>query len=115
MTQPKLNETERRVLEYFVNRGISENTYFTPFAPIMRDLELDRKAVRRACRSLKRKNLTVFESGLYTYDGDMAGSGYAATNMGVKLIEQLEEERDGDKMAAGDPVVAGSPEAGGSL
>jgi len=52
---------------------------FLSFRQIEDRIGLDRKKIRRACRSLARKGEAEFSSGLWTEDGGMAGSGYAAT------------------------------------
>lgn len=78
-----LNSNERSVLR--VLAGIPDG-YYKPFAPIARTTGLDRAAVRRACRSLKRKGLAEFLAGLWTEDGEPAGSGYSATPAGRELI-----------------------------
>lgn len=81
-----LNENEKRVLTVLVAAGDSYLGFgYLGFAGIGARLEddhsikLDRKAIRRACRSLKRKGLAEFCRGLWTEDGEPAGSGYAAT------------------------------------
>lgn len=76
----RLNENERKVLNYLVGDGCDGHYY--PFAPIIEHTQLDRQTVRRACRSLRRKGLTDFCFGLWTEDGETAGSGYGATEDG---------------------------------
>lgn len=74
----KLTPNERKVLAFLAdNYSLDMGVY--PFAPIMRETGLDRAAVRRACRSLRRKGLTEFHSGCWNYDGEPVGSGYCAT------------------------------------
>jgi|HubBroStandDraft_3_1064219.scaffolds.fasta_scaffold08076_10 hypothetical protein len=77
-----LNPDEKKVLVYLVEEG-----GYWGFAGIGEVVSrLDRKTIRRACRSLKRKGLTEFKSGLWFDDGGMAGSGYKATDAGHKMI-----------------------------
>lgn len=76
---------ERKVLTVLVY-DLSPHTAF-PFAPIMHRTRLQRRIVRRACRSLTRKGLAYFSNGLSTEDGEMVGSGYGATEQGRALIE----------------------------
>lgn len=52
------------------------------FRAIQRRTGLKRSEIGRACRSLTRKGLAKFGSGLFTEDGEVAGSGYAATDAG---------------------------------
>ena len=55
---------------------------------------LDTKAVRKACRSLKKKGLAEFHRGLMTEENEVAGSGYCISSEGVKLIDkQWEDEK----------------------
>jgi len=48
------------------------------FDDISANTGLDRRTVRRACRSLTRKGLAEYGRGLWTEDGEPAGSGYRA-------------------------------------
>jgi hypothetical protein len=61
---------------------------YRSFASISRDTGLDRKAVRRACRFLARKGLAVYGRGLWTDEGEPAGSGYAATKQAAEQISE---------------------------
>jgi len=88
-----LNEAEKQVLAFLATGSEDFGVY--SFDPIARHTKLDRKAVRRACRSLKRKGLTEFHFGCWTEDGEPAGSGYGATKDGhaladPKLVEAYE-------------------------
>lgn len=47
---------------------------------------LDRKIIRRACRSLARKGLAKCCHGLCDEDGNFRGSGYIATKAGASLM-----------------------------
>lgn len=93
MTSPKINTSEAKVLA--VLAAISGDFGCFSFRPIMRRTRLNRAAVRRACRSLARKGLARFHRGLWTEDGEPAGSGYCATEQGVaaadpELVEKLQ-------------------------
>ncbi len=77
---PKLNEYEAKVLT--VLRDHAGDFGYLSFATISANTGLERKVVRRACRSLTRKGLAEFARGLCTEDGGMAGSGYAAARVG---------------------------------
>lgn len=83
--QPALNANEVKVLASLAS--IDEDHYY-PFAPISRDTKLNRAAVRRACRSLRRKGLARFRAGLWTEDGDPRGSGYGATLEGRERADR---------------------------
>lgn len=81
-----MNDIERKVLAFLADNG-SEYFGYSGFAPIVADTRLDRKQVRRACRSLARKGLAQFGSALWTEDGEPAGSGYCITTAGIKATE----------------------------
>jgi hypothetical protein len=81
----KLTDDERRVLQFLADEAGGDYGFFG-FNPLMRETGFDRKRVRRACRSLRRKGLTEFGRGLWSDDGEPAGSGYGATRAGVELI-----------------------------
>ena len=72
-----LNIDERKVLKYLDD----EDDGFWCFAAIGECVRLDRKAIRRACRSLARKGLTEFGRGLWDDEGPR-GSGYRLTKAG---------------------------------
>jgi hypothetical protein len=76
----------------------SEDFGVMSFAEIAQYVKLNRKEIRRACRSLKRKGLTEFHRGCWTEDGVPAGSGYDATPLGreradPKLVEKFVNRR----------------------
>ncbi len=52
------------------------------FKAIARRGKLDPKHVRRSVRALARKGLAEYAKGLWTEDGDPAGSGYRCTPAG---------------------------------
>jgi hypothetical protein len=55
-----------------------------PFASISRRSGLPVDEVRRKVRALKRRGLASFHIGLWTIDGEPAGSGYGLTNAGCE-------------------------------
>ncbi len=82
-----LNPVEKKVLRFLAGKGGEWSDHgYCSFAPIMRATKADRKTVRRACRSLKRKGLTTFGTGLWTDDGQPYGSGYACTDKGLEAV-----------------------------
>lgn len=85
----KLNDNERKVLEALIQvagegclsfAGVSERV------EINHDELMDRAIIRRACRSLARKGLAEFHRGLWSDDGEPAGSGYGATKAGCDAL-----------------------------
>jgi len=86
----KLNDNELAVLKVLAEAySWDEDFCFSPFAPLMEQTGLDRATVRRACRSLRRKGLTRYQSGLWAETGELSGAGYAATAAGAALVEEL--------------------------
>lgn len=85
----KLNENELRCLEILHEITEPAGERCVPFSYIAGDPpELDIKAVRRACRSLRRKGLAEYVRGLFNEDGMVAGSGYCISTEGIKEIHE---------------------------
>lgn len=78
----RLTPNERTVLCALAGVGLD---LCLPFRPLMDETKLTRSEVRRACRSLSRKGLASFSKGLWTDDGEPAGSGYGLSFAGVDL------------------------------
>ena len=81
-----VNEKEGKVLEFFSEE--LQDDHFSPFAPIASYTRLNRKEVRRACRSLRKKGLAEFMQGLWNEDGEPCGSGYRATREGLEIVRK---------------------------
>jgi len=85
--QIKINENEKKVLDYLVSRSAETgDTAYVYFRSIVAKTGLELKQVSRACRSLKKKGLAEYMRGLFDEDGMAAGSGYGNTEAGEKLI-----------------------------
>lgn len=84
----KLSPLEKRVLTILADEGYEGFCYWG-FAGLIANTQLDRKQVRRACRSLARKGYARFGRGLWTKDGEPAGSGYCATKAGADALAEL--------------------------
>lgn len=80
---PRLNSNEIKVLAALVS--VSDG--FLTFRGISQRTRMDRRTIRRACRSLTRKELAQYGKGLWTEDGEMFGSGYAATRKGAAYAD----------------------------
>lgn len=80
----RLNENERTVLEFLADQSASGERYWG-FDGIAQHTKLERRVIRLACRSLRRKGLTEFLSGLWNDEGP-AGSGYAATKAAAEAL-----------------------------
>ena len=93
-----LNEDEKKVLGALAECDYGWCDYsYMDFAGLSEQTGLDRKAVRAACRSLKDKGLAQFRNGLWTEDGEPAGSGYSLSDAGKEYAhaEALKAEDDG--------------------
>lgn len=66
---------------------------YLSFRAIMFETGLSRSDVRRSVRALARKGMAKFSNGLFTEDGEMAGSGYCATEIGYKWIKKWSTKR----------------------
>ncbi len=88
----KLSDTERTVLRALRSEYDIYSAYsYIHFAAIAAKTDLDRKVIRRACRSLARKGLAGYGRGLFTEDGTMYGAGYALTEAGLNALEVDDE------------------------
>lgn len=81
-----LNESEHKILKALAAAEEYEGFGYYGFQSLILETGLERKQVRRACRSLARKGLAQYGRGLWTEDGEVAGSGYCATKAGAELI-----------------------------
>ncbi len=80
---PKLGPIEARVFTAWKD---TDPDWAYPFRSIAKHSGVERHHIRRAVRSLARKGLVVFRKGLFTEDGEVAGSGYALTHTGYLAI-----------------------------
>jgi len=85
----KMNPEHLKVLQSLNEIEYDEPLYYH-FASIMGDTRFDRAKVRRIVRHLARKGLAKYAKGLWTDEGTPAGSGYAITDEGKKLLERSE-------------------------
>ena len=81
----KISEREKRALEVLADAGGPDGFGFLSFATVARRSGLDPKVIRRTVRALARKGLAEFGSGLCTEDGEFAGSGYCASQLGLEM------------------------------
>lgn len=79
-----------KVLDFLANNSSEEACY--PFDPICKATRLPRHRVRFICRLFKRKGWAEFYSGLWTHDGEPAGSGYCITKAGTEAWEALPQD-----------------------
>ena len=88
MKEITLNENEHKVLAYLVDEveDVWGEKGYVYFSTISKATGLEVKVVRRVCRSLKRKGLAEFMRGLFNEDGEVAGSGYGATDAGLSFL-----------------------------
>jgi hypothetical protein len=79
-----LNDNERKVLSVLARMARWDENYMSFDGIRNSGVKLDRKQIRRACRSLARKGLAEYGRGLWNDDGEVGGSGYCATKAGVE-------------------------------
>lgn len=89
MAEVKLNPNERKVLKALAASYEYEGFGFLSFAMIRMRTRQPRPLIRRCARSLARKGLAEYGRGLWTEDGEVAGSGYCCTPAGAKLLGML--------------------------
>lgn len=82
----RLKPDETKVLAALASIGGGDFSYAN-FRSIARRTRMNRRSIRLACRSLARKKLAVFGRGLWTEDGEVAGSGYSVTALGVEVAD----------------------------
>jgi predicted transcriptional regulator len=78
------SEREKQALTAF--DGTDELFGYLSFKSIAKRSGLDIKHVRRTVRSLARKGLAEYGRGLWTEDGQVAGSGYCITDAGREAL-----------------------------
>ena len=84
----KINEKEKKVLQFLAQ--FWEDVFNCVFFKyIAEETKLTVKEARRACRSLGKKGLTKYVTGLFHDDGMIAGSGYCCTRKGAEFIEKI--------------------------
>ena len=84
----KINEKEKKVLsDLLIIYADDANCIYFRF--IAEHTKLTIKEVKRACHSLAKKGLAEYVRGLFDDEGFTAGSGYCATEAGMKLGYEL--------------------------
>lgn len=91
------NKQHLLVLQVLADLKDGDEFYFANFDWLAKETGLDRKVTRRITRCLARKGLTAYRRGLWTYDGDPAGSGYGATSLGAAVVALLETPEYGSQ------------------
>ena len=97
--QVVLTETERAVL--LAMDDLWSDEFCGPFVSLQRETGLDRRTVRKACRSLAERGLARYMRGLFDDDGRVAGAGYGLTRTGSEMawntirLNPQEGESDG--------------------
>ena len=84
------SETERKILGALADKyAIDPDFCYMNFDGIARNAQVERSKVRRAVRSLARKGYASYLSGLWTEDGEPAGSGYCITETGFRTYKEM--------------------------
>lgn len=91
----KAHATQKQVLAAYdeLAQAHGEEYYFG-FKRLCERTGLEYRTVRRVTRCLFRRGLTEFSSGLFTYDGELAGSGYRISKRGQALLSITNEDED---------------------
>ena len=108
-----LSKQDISVLEALSVRGSVGEPWFYPFKSIAEITRLDIQEVRRRVRRLARKGYAEFSKGLWTEDGEPAGSGYAITPAGRQALAAPSPEpkiMDGAAHAFGPPPTTSEAE-----
>lgn len=85
MNTTTISERERQCLRVLADEYSSEcNCLYMRY--IAQETKLDLVQVRRSVRSLARKGYAEYHRGLFNDDGQVAGSGYAASFEGAMLL-----------------------------
>lgn len=85
-----MSPNEKQALAALASAYVESDGFcYLSFAGIASRSGLDPKLVRRTVRSLARKGFAQYCRGLWTEDGEVAGSGYACTQAGYKAMETV--------------------------
>lgn len=84
-----INDNERKVLEVLNSLTRRDGEACITFKLLGDKAKMDIKAVRRSCRSLRRKGFAEFHSGLMDEEGMAAGSGYCVSEEGEIFFDGL--------------------------
>lgn len=82
----KTNEKEHKILEKLADEWHPDEWHAYSFKSLAKQTGMEVNEVRRACRSLARKGLAVYERVLVDMDGIPAGAGYRASEEGAALM-----------------------------
>lgn len=103
-----MSPIEQKVLEFLCSdQDMDEEEFYYNDEPrcyffhhIAHETGLEERVVRRCCRSLKRKELSIYVRGLFDEDtGLIAGSGYCVSELGAKTIWELIKAKKSASMA----------------
>jgi hypothetical protein len=85
----KISERQRRCLMVLGPHYFPGEERCLYFRTIAKETDLREAEVRKAVRALARKGLAEYHRGLFTEDGEAAGSGYCCTAAGFALYQSL--------------------------
>lgn len=95
-TPPRyLSFTEERVLQSLYDKtgACAPPEWYIYFRTIEADTKLDRKTVRAACRSLRKRGMAEYRRGLLDEDCRPCGAGYACTLRGGEYVREILDQR----------------------
>lgn len=91
LAEPKLTANELKALKAW--RKCSEDFDVINFKEVAARSRLERRLIRRTVRALARKGFTKYYRGLWTEDGEPAGSGYGLTKLGWHHLNREHNQR----------------------
>lgn len=94
MTDPavRLSDAQKREQKIlFVLDECDGDFSYMAFDGLSRETGIERRVVRLVVRRMARKGWTQYGRGLWTDDGEMAGSGYCITDAGRAALTQGRE------------------------
>jgi hypothetical protein len=84
-----LSATEAKVFKAW--EGTQEDFGYLSFSATASRSGVELHRIRRSVRSIARKGLLEFGKGLWTEDGEVAGSGYGLTPAGRQYLDNLSD------------------------
>lgn len=87
----QLTDLERRVLDAFGEHTQKDGELCIGFKALSKHTNLDTKTLTTVCRKLRALELVEFYRGLFTEDGEVAGSGYCISPKGAAFLSPCDD------------------------
>ncbi len=92
MTDDAIRNIEVRVLKALDDSGWSDPTYWT-IAQVAEASDIPWEYCRVALRSLTNQGLAQYSRGLFNEDGEVWGSGYSITRLGIEALTRKRQSK----------------------